>query len=214
MSDVRDEPDPPTPSDDRRPAVRPATRAGSGGAGSHGADAPRPQRPRVAVTPMRAPVDDRRPRVIDLGIAVWVFALVALAATAGLVALDQGSARSAIRRSLASDNPTTAPRDIANTVDIAMVAAGGVCVIVLLLVIYGAIRLRDRVIGGRGTLTTMGVVTVVGSIAFWTVLSPARDVLNPAVSILPFVVAVLAAVATGVMFTGDVTRWLKAAPKR
>ncbi|WP_328859021.1 hypothetical protein OG579_10105 [Williamsia herbipolensis] len=214
MSDVRDQSDHPGSPDDRRPAIRPSTAAGSRGDTSRGSEAPRPQRPQVAVTPMRAPVDDRRPRVIDLGIVVWVFTLVALAATAALVALDQGAARSELRRSLASDNPTTAQRDIANTVDIAMVAAGGVCVIVLLLVIYGSIRLRERVIGGRGTLTTMGVITVVGSIAFWTVLSPARDVLNPAVTFLPFVVAVLAAVATGLMFTGDVTRWLKAAPTR
>ncbi|MGJ0118209.1 hypothetical protein ACQ7HM_03280 [Williamsia sp. MIQD14] len=214
MSDVRDEPDNPTSPDDRRPVVRPATRAGSRGPGSDAADAARPRRPQVSVTPMRTPVDDRRPRVIDIAVVVWVVTLVALAVTAALVALDQGPARSELRRSLASDNPTTAPREIANTVDIAMVAAGGVCVIVLLLVIYGAIRLRDRVIGGRGTLTTMGVVTVVGSIAFWTVLSPARDVLNPAVTVLPFVVAALAAVATGLVFTGDVTRWLKAAPKR
>ncbi len=174
----------------------------------------RPARPQIAVTPMREPVSDDRPRIIDAGVVVWILTLIALAVTSALVAVRQSEVRSELTRSLAADNASASADDVRTTVDIAMVAAGGIALVIVLLALYGCIRIRDRIPGGRTTLTTIGAITVVGSIAFWTVVEPARDLMNPIVGWSPFVVAALAAIATGAMFAPSVGRWLRAGPKR
>ncbi|GAA1460055.1 hypothetical protein [Williamsia maris] len=174
----------------------------------------RPARPQIAVTPMREPVSDDRPRIVDVGVIAWVLTVIALAATSALVAIRQSEVRAELTRSLAADNASASADEVKTAVDIAMIAAGAIALVIVLLALYGCIRIRDRVPGGRTTLTTVGGVTVVGSIAFWTVVEPARDLMSPVVGWSPFVVAALAAIATGVMFVPSVGRWLRAAPKR
>ena len=174
----------------------------------------RPARPQIAVTPMREPVSDDRPRIVDVGVLVWLLDLIALAVTSTLVAVRQSEVRSELTRSLAADNASASSDNVKAAVDIAMIAAGAIALVIVLLALYGCIRIRDRIPGGRTTLTTVGGVTVVGSIAFWTVVAPARDLMSPIVGWSPFLVAALAAVATGVMFAPSVGRWLRAAPKR
>ncbi|MGZ8177287.1 hypothetical protein ACXVUM_05085 [Williamsia sp. SKLECPSW1] len=173
----------------------------------------RPSRPPVSVTPMRDPVDPTRPRPVDVAIALWAVALIGLIVSAVLVALRQDTVRSTLRKSLTDDHPTTAPGDIRAAVDITLIASGALVVIIALLVVYGSVRIRERLRGSRTTLTTMGVLTAVGSIGFWTVLSPARDDVSPALNVLPFAVAALAVIATVLLFLRPVSRWLEAAPK-
>ncbi|WP_299570243.1 hypothetical protein [uncultured Williamsia sp.] len=178
------------------------------------ADRPaRPSRPPVSVAPMREPVDPNRPRQVDAAIGLWAVTLVGLLVSAVLVALKQDVVRATLRRSLTDDHPTTSPGDIRAAVDITMIGAAAIVVIVVLLVIYGSVRIRERLRGSRTTLTTMGVLTAVGSIGFWTVLSPARGDVSPALNILPFAVAALAVIATVLIFLPRVSRWLEAAPK-
>ncbi|GAA2062620.1 hypothetical protein [Williamsia deligens] len=174
----------------------------------------RPSRPPVSVTPMRDPVDPTRPRAVDAALGVWALTLVGLVISAALVALRQDRVRAALRTSVSDDRPTTAPGDIRAAVDITVIGAGALVVVILLLVIYGSVRIRERLAGSRATLTTTGVLTVVVTIAFWVAVAPARDDLGPVMVVLPFVVAALAAVATGLLFLRPVSQWLAAAPKR
>lgn len=162
---------------------------------------------------MRAPVDPTRPRPVDVAIALWAVTLIGLVVSAVLVTLDQATVRATLRRSLSDDNPTTAPGDIRAAVDITMIVAGALVVIVVLLVLYGSIRIRERRPAGRTTLTTTAVITAVGSIGVWTVLAPARAAVGPAATVLPFAVSALAVAATVVTFLPPVSRWLAAAPK-
>jgi tellurite resistance protein TehA-like permease len=173
----------------------------------------RPSRPPVSFTPMREPVDPRRPRPVDAAIALWVLALLGLIASAALVGLKQEGVRATLRQSLGDDHPTRSAGDIRAAVDITMIGAGAIVVIIVLLVIYGSVRIRERLSGSRTTLTTMGVLTAVGAVGFWTVLEPARHEVSPALDILPFAVAGLAVIATVLLFLPPVSRWLAAAPK-
>jgi hypothetical protein len=150
-------------------------------------------------------VSDDRPRAVDLATIVWAATLVALAATAALVWVNQGDIRAALRDSLTADSPDTSADDIASTVDITMIASGVVALLVLLLALMGIMQIRRRNSTGRTVLTVMAIVTAGGSLVFWYTV---KDALSGATTILPFVVAVLAIVATVPLFTGPVGQWL------
>lgn len=150
-------------------------------------------------------MSDDRPRAVDLATIVWAAVLVALAATAALVWVNQSDIRAALRDSLTADSPDTSADDIASTVDITMIASGVVALLVLLLALMGIMQIRGRNSTGRTVLTVMAIVTAAGSLVFWYTV---KDALSGATTILPFVVAVLAIVATVPLFTGPVGQWL------
>ncbi|GGG28384.1 hypothetical protein GCM10007304_47810 [Rhodococcoides trifolii] len=136
---------------------------------------------------------------------MWGVALVALAATAALVGLDQAAIRATLRDTLAADSPDTSADDIASTVDITMIASGAVAVLVLLLALMGMVQVRGRNSTGRTVLMLIAVVAAAGSLVFWYT---AKDALSGATGILPFVVAVLAVAGTAPLFARPVGRWL------
>ncbi|MBT0566240.1 hypothetical protein [Williamsia sp. CHRR-6] len=175
---------------------------------------PRPPRPAIAVTPMREPISDERPRIVDVALVTWAFTLITLLVTAALVGVKHAAVRAELIRSLAEDNRSTSGQDIRNTVDISLVASAGGAAIVLIVVSYGCYQVRDRVMAGRAVLSVMGVLTAAGAIGFGTVIAPARDAVNVAALVLPYVVAGLAVVATVLLHLGAVTAWLRAAPIR
>jgi hypothetical protein len=149
--------------------------------------------------------------VLDVATLIWLLALVALIATAAMVGFDQADVRAELTRSLAEDNRSTSPDDLADTVKIAMIASGVIALVVLACALFGILRVRDRVPSGRSLLTTTGVV---GAVGFWTVIDPAADGLGVAAQWLPLGVAAGAAVATALLFAPPISRWLKAAPTR
>ncbi|MGU3432674.1 hypothetical protein ACNHUS_06615 [Actinomycetes bacterium M1A6_2h] len=166
---------------------------------------PRPERPQVRVEPLREPVSDDRPRAVDLAAWVWTATLVALAATAALVGLDQGGIRATLRDTLIADSPDTSRDDIASTVDITMIASGAVALLVLILALMGIVQVRGRNSTGRTVLTVMAVVAAAGSLVFWYTT---KDALAGATTVLPFAVALLSIAGTVPLFTGPVGQWL------
>ncbi|MDV7132850.1 hypothetical protein [Williamsia muralis] len=175
---------------------------------------PRPARPEIRIEPLHEPIPDERPRVLDIAAAVWLLTLIALVVTAAMVGFDQADVRAELTDSLAEDNLSATPEELADTVKIAMIASGVVAFLVLACGLFGILRLRDRVPSSRSLLATIGVIAVIGAVAFWTVIDPARDVLGAAAGWLPLAVAAGAAVATALLFAPAISRWLKAAPIR
>jgi hypothetical protein len=145
---------------------------------------------------------------------IWLLTLAGLVVTAAVVGFDQSDVRADLTRSLAEDNRSTSPDDVADTVTLAMIASGVVAVAILACAVFGILRVRDRVPSGRSLLAVTGVVAVIGAVAFWTVIDPARDGLGVAAEWLPLGVAAGAAIATALLFAPAISRWLRAGPSR
>lgn len=172
---------------------------------------PRPARPSVRVTPLREPVSDERPRAVDVAVGLWSLCLVALVATAAVLALDYAGLRDRLTAVLAADAPETSAEDIDSTVMITLIAGAAVAAVVLLIALSGMLQIRRRRASGRSTLTVMGIVAAAGSVAFWIAASDAMD---PPVAWGPFAVAALAVLGTVPLFVPAVGKWLAAAPMR
>ncbi|KIQ17425.1 hypothetical protein [Rhodococcus sp. MEB064] len=172
---------------------------------------PKPPRPSVRVTPLRDPVPDERPRAVDLAVALWSLCLVALVATAALLALDYRGLRDRLTDVLTAETPGTTAEDIDSTVMITLIAGAAVAVVVLLVGLSGILQIRGRRPSGRSTLTVTGVVTAAGAVAFWIAVS---DALVQPTTWAPFVVAGLAVLATAPLYAPAVGKWLSAAPAR
>ncbi|WP_207837129.1 hypothetical protein [Williamsia soli] len=175
---------------------------------------PRPGRPEIRIVPLREPVADERPRVVDTAVIVWLVALAALAIAAIWQAFNHVAVRAAISDSLAADHPATKRSDIDDTVTIIMVGNGAAALVILAVAVVGIIRVRDRISSGRTMLTVVGALAVAVGIQFWLVAEPARDAVGPVISILPLVTAGAALIGTALLYAPGVGTWLKAAPPR
>ncbi|OZG30442.1 hypothetical protein BH683_004010 [Williamsia sp. 1138] len=175
---------------------------------------PRPGRPEIRIAPLREPVADERPRIVDAGAVVWLVALAALTIAAIWQAFNHVAVRAAISDSLAADHPATKRSDIDDTVTIIMVGNGVAALVILAVAVVGVIRVRDRISSGRTMLTVIGVLAAAVGIQFWLVAEPARNVVGPVISVLPLVLSAGALIGTALLYAPAVGTWLKAAPPR
>lgn len=176
-----------------------------------GRQRPRPPRPDVAVTPLRAPLDDPgpAPRALPAAVTVWGASFAAFAVLAAALAANYDAIVAALGAGLADDDPTADPTTVDQVAGLTVLGVGGVGLLLVLAGVLGIVRLRSgRNTRGRVWLTVVAVLTVVAAVTSWSVLSDAGHLAFGVPAWAPLLQAVLVVVGTGLLFTPSASSWL------
>ncbi|RDI26831.1 hypothetical protein DEU38_10866 [Rhodococcus sp. AG1013] len=171
---------------------------------------PRPPRPDVAVAPLHTLDADPglAPRSLTAAVTAWALSFAAFAAVAGVLGVYYDSVVDALDTGLASRNPAAESATVDQVSGLTVLGVGGVGLLLVLAAVLGIVRLRSGHGRPRIWLTVVGVLTVAASVASWSVLADAGDLVYGALTWAPLLQAGLVVVGTALLFAPAVSAWL------